>query len=91
MSNLDRYGNKIDLRLNAGEMFENHAIAALDSKVFRYHVKTKAGTVPLKAVINQLRGIAKYLEKQQLVSNVTFSLQVDEVTRKEAGSTESRL
>ena len=71
-----------DLRLNLGEMLENQAISKRDSKVFHYCVKTKAGDVPLKTVVGQLRSIAKFLEKQQLVSNVVFSLQVDEVVKK---------
>jgi hypothetical protein len=78
---IDMYGNKIELRLNAERILENKAIAQRDPDLFHYSVKVKVGTVPLKAVVNQLREIADYLEKQQLISNVIFSLNVDEVIK----------
>lgn len=75
---LDLYGNAIELRLNAAEMFENIKIGGRDPTKFYFKGRTKVGTVPVKAVIGQLRAIAKVLEESPGVKEVTFCLEVQE-------------
>ena len=84
MPSIDTYGNPFEPqqpRLNQTEIFENQQIAAHDTTKFHYLAKTKVGAVPIQAIVNQLRIIAKILEESR-VSAVTFSLEVDEASSK---------
>jgi hypothetical protein len=79
----DFYENKVEPDFKAVVESQAVTVEKTPKAPFHYYVKTEVNSVlPLKAVVNQLREIAGFLEEQTLVSAVGFSLNVDEVVKK---------
>lgn len=74
-SSEDYYGNT-----EQGYMDELFASPSKTSKMFRYSTKTQTA-VPTKALINNLRLLAKQLEESK-VENVMFTVTIEEATVK---------
>ena len=74
----DFFGNKTDsqeLTANLAECVDKRPVTH-DTKLFRFAVKTRVGALSKAGPVNQLRGIADYLDKLPEDKRVMFRLEV---------------